>query len=118
MQSGDAFDMANFLCCLLLGAGYDAFVVVGHAPESIVKGATDTHPCPPLARMLCREQPDLGTAPPADSQDTQKELRYKARPRHVPAETETAKVKILVLRPCLQSHAPGQEDEGLAAASI
>ena len=34
-QVGDAFGFANVLCSLLVGAGYDAYVVCGFAPEWI-----------------------------------------------------------------------------------
>ena len=33
LQTGDAFDLANLLCSLLLGADYNAMVVVGHAVQ-------------------------------------------------------------------------------------
>ncbi|KAK9804932.1 hypothetical protein WJX73_000485 [Symbiochloris irregularis] len=32
-QAGDSFDMANLLCCLLLGAGYDAFMAMQKAQQ-------------------------------------------------------------------------------------
>lgn len=34
-QRGDCFDMAIVLCSLLLGVGYDAFVVIGYAPKRV-----------------------------------------------------------------------------------
>lgn len=34
-QQGDAFDMSIVLCSLLLGAGYDAYVMMGTAPKYI-----------------------------------------------------------------------------------
>lgn len=34
-QAADAFDAANVLCSLLLGAGYNAFVVMGYAPLAV-----------------------------------------------------------------------------------
>ena len=34
-QAGDCFDMAQLLCSLLLGVGYDAYVVSGYAPRAI-----------------------------------------------------------------------------------
>ena len=92
VQGGDAFDMANLLCCLLLGAGYDAYVVVGHAPESLTQGLTDTDPCPPLPVHLRGGQPDLGEAPPNDRAQTQLESRYTARAHHFAADSQTAKV--------------------------
>lgn len=32
-QAGDTFDMSAILCSLLLGVGYNAYVVVGYAPQ-------------------------------------------------------------------------------------
>eukprot|EP01047_Picozoa_sp_COSAG01_P046288 COSAG01_NODE_4333_length_5127_cov_1906.030827_1_plen_549_part_10 len=37
-QRGDALDMANGLCSLLLGVGYDAYVVSGYAPPAVCSG--------------------------------------------------------------------------------
>lgn len=34
-QAGDCFDVANVLASLLIGVGYDAYVVVGYAPRSV-----------------------------------------------------------------------------------
>ena len=36
-QAGDCFDMAQVLCSLLLGVGYDAYVVSGYAPAAITR---------------------------------------------------------------------------------
>ena len=36
-QAGDCFDMAQVLCSLLLGVGYDAYVVSGYAPAMITR---------------------------------------------------------------------------------
>jgi len=33
VQAGDTFDMSVILCSLLLGVGYNAYVVVGYAPQ-------------------------------------------------------------------------------------
>ena len=34
-QTGDCFDMAQLLCSILIGTGYDAYVVSGYAPKAI-----------------------------------------------------------------------------------
>ena len=39
-QTGHIFDSAHVLCSLLLGAGFDAYVVFGYAPEWICKQDT------------------------------------------------------------------------------
>lgn len=49
--SGDAFDMAVLLCSLLLGAGYDAYVVSGRAPVEVALKDQSLQECPQLAPM-------------------------------------------------------------------
>jgi transglutaminase-like putative cysteine protease len=34
-QHGNCFDFANLLCSLLIGAGYDAYIVSGYATREI-----------------------------------------------------------------------------------
>jgi len=34
-QAGDSFDMSTLLCSMLLGVGYNAYVVVGYAPRDV-----------------------------------------------------------------------------------
>jgi len=55
-QAGDCFDMAQVLCSMLLGVGYDAYVVSGYAPATITRCdqtstsvASDTGPAAPPA---------------------------------------------------------------------
>ena len=47
-QKGDSFDMANLLCSLLLGVGYDAYVVCGYAALSVTSRDLSKHPPPSL----------------------------------------------------------------------
>lgn len=49
--TGDSFDMAILLCSLLLGNGYDAYVVYGYAPKYItLHDQTKTH-CPLISKI-------------------------------------------------------------------
>lgn len=41
-RAGDSLDQSILLASLLLGAGYDAYVVVGTAPDWLRRGSTDT----------------------------------------------------------------------------
>ena len=41
-RAGDSLDQSTLLASLLLGAGYDAYVVVGTAPEWLRRGSTDS----------------------------------------------------------------------------
>jgi hypothetical protein len=45
-QSGDSFDFANVLCSLLIGSGYDAYVVYGTAPKEITTRDESLMECP------------------------------------------------------------------------
>ena len=50
-HTGDCFDMAILLCSLLLGSGYDAYVVYGYAPKFICLRDQSRTECP-LASYL------------------------------------------------------------------
>lgn len=45
-QAGDCFDMAILLCSLLLGVGYDAYVVSGYAPKLVTCNDQSNESCP------------------------------------------------------------------------
>jgi hypothetical protein len=45
-QAGDCFDMAIVLCSLLLGTGYNAYVVYGTAPKAITTKDESLMDCP------------------------------------------------------------------------
>jgi hypothetical protein len=45
-QAGDCFDFSILLCSLLLGNGYDCFVVYGRAPKEISTRDESMMPCP------------------------------------------------------------------------
>ena len=47
-QAGDSFDMAVVLASLLLGAGYNAFVVMGYAPHAVTANDQSATECPVL----------------------------------------------------------------------
>ncbi|CAN0393322.1 unnamed protein product [Pylaiella littoralis] len=49
---GDSFDFAMVLCSLLLGAGYDAYVVYGTAPGWVTVRDRTRTPCPYLASTM------------------------------------------------------------------
>ncbi len=61
-QKGDCFDMAILLCSLLIGVGYNAYVVYGIAPKEITTKNEALMECDFLDAL--REQPEG----PADSQ--------------------------------------------------
>ena len=45
---GNCFDFSNVLCSLLLGAGYDAYVVSGYATREICLSDESREVCPLL----------------------------------------------------------------------
>ena len=45
-QAGDCFDLAIVLCSLLIGTGYDAYVVYGNAPKAITTKDESVMECP------------------------------------------------------------------------
>ena len=47
-QRGNSFDYATLLCSLLLGAGYDAYVVSGYASREICNMDQSRETCPLL----------------------------------------------------------------------
>jgi hypothetical protein len=50
-HTGDSFDMAMILCSLLLGNGYDAYVVNGYAPKYITLRDQSKTPCPLVSKL-------------------------------------------------------------------
>jgi transglutaminase-like putative cysteine protease len=50
-HTGDCFDLATLLCSLLIGSGYDAYVVCGFAPRHITLRDQSLTPCPMLANI-------------------------------------------------------------------
>lgn len=57
--TGDCFDISNVLCSFLIGAGYDAYVVHGYAPEFITLRDQSNLQCP-----------IIGTAPSSSTSST------------------------------------------------
>lgn len=58
-QIGDCFDFSIVLCSLLIGAGYNAFVVYGVAPRFITTKDESNLPCPDLPDDIKVIEPDL-----------------------------------------------------------
>ena len=56
LQGGDCFDMCTVLCSLLLGAGFDAYVVTGYAPTSVTVNDQTSAVCPLLVPEVVKPQ--------------------------------------------------------------
>lgn len=86
---GDCFDYSVLLASFLLGAGYDAFVVYGYAPEWVCLRDQTHTVCPLLVaerideEMKAADKEGEGKHSESEAKDT----RYVARPRGVPKST-------------------------------
>lgn len=49
-QKGNSFEMSTLLCSLLLGAGYDAYVVCGYATREVTQCDETRDVCPLLKK--------------------------------------------------------------------
>jgi hypothetical protein len=56
-QLGDCFDFSIVLCSLLIGCGYDAYVVYGTAPKAITTKDESLMDCP-FDLHMSTEEPD------------------------------------------------------------
>jgi len=63
-HTGDSFDFSILLCSLLLGNGYDCFVVYGKAPKEITSRDESMLPCPLLDLPKLPSDADEEIKPP------------------------------------------------------
>mmetsp|Transcript_26582 Transcript_26582/g.52378 ORF Transcript_26582/g.52378 Transcript_26582/m.52378 type:complete len:730 (-) Transcript_26582:206-2395(-) len=54
MRAGDCLDLANMLCSILRGNGYDAYIVSGYAPKWITSQDQTQTPCPILEKTALK----------------------------------------------------------------
>jgi len=71
-QAGDCFDVAQLLCSLLIGVGYDAYVVSGYAPKATT-----------LVDQTADIMADLQPPPPKPAAGAPAPKKYAVRPRKV-----------------------------------
>jgi hypothetical protein len=50
-HTGDSFDLSTLLCSLLIGSGYDAYVVCGYAPRHVTLRDQSSTQCPIIATL-------------------------------------------------------------------
>jgi hypothetical protein len=50
-HTGDSFDLSTLLCSLLIGSGYDAYVVCGYAPRHVTLRDQSMTQCPIIATL-------------------------------------------------------------------
>lgn len=70
-QAGDSFDFSIVLCSLLIGTGYDAYVVYGNAPKAITTKDESLMECP-FDLFMSTEEPD-----PLKDEDEEQMLEKK-----------------------------------------
>jgi hypothetical protein len=78
-QAGDCFDLANVLCSLLLGVGYDAYVCVGYAPKFITVNDQSGTICPVLEREAAAKAAAAKAAAYGEKKVV-KESKYRIKP--------------------------------------
>ena len=80
MQGGDCFDMSHVLCSLLLGAGYDAYVIAGYAPLAVACNDQSGATCPVLETEQPKPARPASVVPTTKQQSLlPKESKYKIR---------------------------------------
>lgn len=76
-QGGDCFDICTVLCSLLLGAGFDAYVVAGYAPLAVTISDQTSAVCPLLEPSTPKAKPQK-MLPAVSQQPVQpKEAKYQ-----------------------------------------
>jgi hypothetical protein len=75
-QEGDCFDFSIVLCSLLIGAGYDAYVVYGTAPKRITTKDESRMECPFSTAL---NDPTSSDDPYADSDEALMSIPVKDR---------------------------------------
>jgi hypothetical protein len=79
-HAGDSFDMASLLCSLLLGNGYDAYMVHGYAPKHIALKDQSASNCPIISRL-----DDVSKTKAESTNDN--DIDDKGNPYQVPEDT-------------------------------
>ena len=90
MQKGNAFDMSIFLCSLLLGAGYDAYVCSGYARKQVTLMQASALQLDDLGQHLGSFAPQFSTSPWAEgashrdaspSREGTQQSKYQLKPQ-------------------------------------
>ncbi len=84
MQGGDCFDMCTVLCSLLLGAGFDAYIVTGYAPLAVTGNDQTGAVCPLLEPEVAKPRhkmaPVASTKHPAQPKEAKYKIKSDAKP--------------------------------------
>jgi transglutaminase-like putative cysteine protease len=80
-QAGDSLDMATLLVSILIGVGFDAYVVVGYAPHEIVRNDQSMAVCPLLEQEAAAKTEVARAAAAVEPSGTNK-ARYMCVTNH------------------------------------
>ncbi|DBA85904.1 TPA: hypothetical protein ACH3X1_005449 [Trebouxia sp. C0004] len=86
-QGGDCFDMSTVLCSLLLGAGFDAYVVTGYAPVPVTSSDQTGATCPMLDPEVVKKPQKMVPAASTKHPAQPKEAKYKIKSDDKPEST-------------------------------
>ncbi|DBA69786.1 TPA: hypothetical protein ACH3X2_012508 [Trebouxia sp. C0005] len=86
-QGGDCFDMSTVLCSLLLGAGFDAYVVTGYAPVAVTTSDQTGATCPMLEPEVVKKPHKMMPVASAKHPAQPKEAKYKIKSDDKPEST-------------------------------
>lgn len=111
-QAGDCFDFSIVLASLLLGVGYDAYVVVGYAPRWVTECDQSHHRCPLLAEERLAAEREAAKAADASKANAKKPSKY-AIPEAAALESE-----FLASKRRAEERAVQEAQDVLAAAKL
>ncbi len=87
VQGGDCFDMSTVLCSLLLGAGFDAYVVTGYAPVAVTTSDQTGATCLMLEPEVVKKPQKMMPVGSAKHPAQPKEAKYKVKSDDRPEST-------------------------------
>lgn len=110
MQKGDAFDIASVMCSVLIGSGYDAYVVHGRAAMKIASNDHSQQPCPKTLEKI--DTPCPSSSP--EKQNAGKTGHRLGQPTGTNASCEGGLTQMLEGSKALQALRAEGEEAGLA----
>ena len=84
MQGGDAFDISNVLVSLLIGVGYDAYMVMGYASPATVQCDHSQVACHDFVHRLLRNPGAAASKARGRPEERKKTSKYAAK-THTPS---------------------------------
>lgn len=88
IHTADCFELSTVLCSFLLGAGFDAYVVYGYAPEYITHKDQTRSPCPLLSSV------SSSTPSPQERKEESSEMSFEGS-NYVPIDNSVKSSKYI-----------------------